>query len=274
MELPDSQLAFSDVYPMIEPRQKPRDRGLTEVRTPAHSLAHISSYVDMLAPYLDSVKWTCGTQRLIPRGTVREINEYLHSKQVEVSSGGLLETVLPHGQRAVRRFLEQSRELAFDIIEISSASVGISLVDKCNLVKAVLDMDMKPKPEVNAWSPADRAHVNADKVIRETEAVLAAGAWKVMIEEDGIFFDPKNDADPSGWNRDLVWRLAAQIPQEHLYWEASDNRISTWLLNTFGPDVNLFGGEEQLGYLAAFRAGVFVTNLAAFHDEPEVQQRN
>lgn len=69
-----------------------------------------------------------------------------------------------------------------------------------------------------------------------------------------------------------MWHLAARIPQQHLYWEASDIRISTWLLNSLGPDVNLFGGDEQLGYLAGFRAGVFLRTrppflLTRFHDE-------
>ncbi|MCC6917656.1 MAG: phosphosulfolactate synthase [Alphaproteobacteria bacterium] len=264
MELPDSPLAFSDVLPMVEPRPKPRNVGLTEVRTPAHSLARISSYVEVLAPYLDSVKWTCGTQRLLPRSTVREINDYLHSKQIEVSSGGLIETVMPLGEKAVRRYLEQSKELGFDIIEISSAFVGISLEDKCNLVRAVRELGLKPKPEVNAYSPGDRRHISSEKVIREASAVLEAGAWKIMIEEDGIFSVGNDGADPKSWNRDLAWRLANRIPQEYLYWEASDNRICMWLLNSFGPDINLFGGDEQLGYIAAFRAGVFATNIAAF----------
>jgi phosphosulfolactate synthase (CoM biosynthesis protein A) len=59
--------AFSDVLPLIEPRPKPRDVGLTEVRTPAHGLHYVSDYVEMLGDYLDSVKWNVGSQRLVTR---------------------------------------------------------------------------------------------------------------------------------------------------------------------------------------------------------------
>jgi len=132
--------------------------------------------------------------------------------------------------------------------------------------KKVLDVGLKPKPEVNAWSPGDRGHVSADKVVREAEAVLEAGAWKVMIEEDGIFSTGNTGNARDRWNRDLAWRLADRVPQEVPYWEASAHEIVMWLLNSFGPDVNLFGGDEQLGYIASFRAGAFVTNTAAFRD--------
>ncbi|QUQ64369.1 phosphosulfolactate synthase [Kutzneria sp. CA-103260] len=260
------ELAFSDVFPITNPQPKPRDTGLTEVRTAARSLSDIRGYTDTLAPYLDSVKWTVGTQRLLRREQVSEINSYLHEHQIEVSSGGMIETVMPYGAKAIRRYLEQSKELGFDIIEISSAMVAISVEDKCRIVKEVLDVGLKPKPEVTAWTPGDRGVVSTDKAVRETEMVLAAGAWKVMVEEDGIF-STANTGDPrEKWNQDLAWRLATRIPQEFLYWEASSLDIVMWLINSFGPDVNLFGGDEHLGYISSFRAGAFVLNTAAMRD--------
>ncbi|WP_052848015.1 phosphosulfolactate synthase [Streptomyces avicenniae] len=260
----DQDLAFSGIIPITDPTPKPRTVGLTEVRTAARSIADLRGYVETLEPYLDSVKWTAGTQRLLPRSQVREINAYLHEHRIEVSSGGLIETVLPFGAKAVRRYLEESAELGFDIIEISSAMIGIAVEDKCRIVKDVLDVGLKPKPEVNAWSPEDRGHVSGDKVIREAEAVLEAGAWKVMIEEDGIFSTANTGDSPDRWNRDLAWRLAGRVPQEYLFWEASSLEIDLWLINSFGPDVNLFGGDEQLGYIASFRSGAFVTRTAAY----------
>src|ERR1700694_2203348 len=105
----NSELAFSDVLPIAEPRPKPREVGLTGVRTPAQGLDYISDYVEMLGDYLDSVKWTVGTQRLVTREKVRAVNPLLAEHNIGVSSGGLLESVLPHGEKAVRAFLT-SRE--------------------------------------------------------------------------------------------------------------------------------------------------------------------
>jgi phosphosulfolactate synthase (CoM biosynthesis protein A) len=264
MNAGNRELAFSKTIPIREPMPKPRKSGLTEVRSAASSLAAVSSYVDTLAPYLDSVKWTCGTQRLMPRETVKQINDYLHANQIEVSSGGLIETVMPLGEKAVRDYLEESKELGFDIIEISSAFIAIPLEEKCNIVRYVNELGLKAKPEVNAWSPMDRGHMSADKVVREAEAVIEAGAWKVMIEEDGIFSSGNQGNDPKAWNRDMAWRIASRIPQDYLYWEASDVQIILWLINSFGPEVNIFSGDDSLAYIAAFRSGTFVTRIGTF----------
>ena len=259
MQLDPTARAFSDVLPMVEPRPKPRNTGLIEVRTPANGISYHAGYVDTLGEYLDSVKWTVGSQRLVRRETVLEINTYLHEHQIEVSSGGLLESVIPQGEKAVRAFLEEAKELGFDIIEVSSGAVVISLEEKCQIVKAVAEAGLKPKPEVFGASPVpggygpSNDYISGVKIIRECEAVIEAGAWKIMIEEDGVF----DGGNPDKWNRDLAWALATKIPQEYLFWEASSMALAVWLIAQFGPDVNLFTGPEWLGYLASFRAGVF-----------------
>src|SRR3546814_6776271 len=90
--------AFSDIVPIVEPRPKPRNIGLTEIRSPAYSLHQLAGIVDGLGDFVDSVKWTCGTQRLVSRDRVREMNAYLHANRIEVSTGGLIGTVLPPGE--------------------------------------------------------------------------------------------------------------------------------------------------------------------------------
>ena len=63
--------AFSDIVPIVEPRPKPRTVGLTEIRSPAYSLQQLTGIVEGLGDFVDSVKWTCGTQRLMSREKVR-----------------------------------------------------------------------------------------------------------------------------------------------------------------------------------------------------------
>lgn len=263
----ESQLAFGDLIPIVEPLAKPRTVGLTEIRSTAFSVSRLEGIVDTLGAYIDSIKWAIGTQRLVTRGKVREINDFAHANGLEVSSGGLLESVLGFGHKAVRQYLEESKELGFDIIEISCATVAMSLEDICGIVRAVNDLGMKPKPEVTAWAPNDKGNVSADKMIREAEAVLEAGAWKVMVEEDGIFSIGNDGLSQDQWNRDLAYRLATRVPIDKLFWEGSSFAILRWLLNAFGPNVNLFTGEENLGSLAAFRTGAFVQRIGSFRTE-------
>jgi len=261
---PPGERAFADIFPIVEPRPKPRSVGLTEIRSPAYSLPQLQGFVESLGDFIDSAKWTCGTQRLLTRDKVAAINGYLHQNAIEVSSGGMIEIVLPHGPKAVHRYLEQSAELGFDIIELSSLTISISLQAKCNLVKAVNALGLKAKPEISAWTPGDRGKVSGEKMVREAEALLEAGAWTIMIEEDGIFSEGNSANAASEWNRDLVWRLSSRIPEDKLYWEASSVSILRWLLSSFGPDINLFCGADDLPYVAAFRAGAFAMNIAGF----------
>jgi phosphosulfolactate synthase (CoM biosynthesis protein A) len=260
MDDSSAELAFSSVLPIIEPRPKPREVGLTEVRTPAHGLNYIRDYVEMLGAYLDSVKWAVGTQRLVTRANVLAVNTLLAEHQIAVSTGGLLESVLPHGERAVHAFLDEAAELGFTIVEISTGNVVLPVEDKCSIVRATLDAGLLPKPEVFGASPfpggyAPGSYISSAKILHECEALIEAGAWKVMIEETGIF-DGRN---PDNWRRDLAWSIATRIPQPYLYWEASSIELAGWLLTQFGPDVNIFTGPEWLGYIASGRVGAFGT---------------
>jgi len=183
---------------------------------------------------------------------------------MSASTGGLIETVLPLGEAAVHGYLAQSKELGFDIVELSSAMVAVSIEDKANLIRAVNALGMKAKPEVTGWTPGDRSRISAEKMIREAEAMLEAGAWTIMIEEDGLFSSGNTANDERDWDRDAVWRLASRLPEDKLYWEASSVSIIRWLLSSFGSQVNIFSGAEELGYIAAFRSGTFAMPIAAF----------
>src|SRR3546814_11850746 len=78
--------AFSDIVPIVEPRPKPRNIGLTEIRSPAYSLHQLAGIVAGLGDFVDSVTWTCGTQRLVSRYRVRENHASLHPNPIEVST--------------------------------------------------------------------------------------------------------------------------------------------------------------------------------------------
>ena len=132
--------------------------------------------------------------------------------------------------------------------------------DKCAIVKATLEAGLLPKPEVFGASPllggyVPGSYVSVGKIIGECEALIEAGAWKLMIEEAGLF----DGNDPEKWRRDMAWSIATRIPQRYLYWEASSPTLAGWLLGQFGPDTNVFTGPEWLGYVAPGRVGAFGT---------------
>jgi len=85
--------------------------------------------------------------------------------------------------------------------------------DKCAIVKATLEAGLLPKPEVFGASPLSGgyvpgSYVSVGKIIGECEALIEAGAWKLMIEEAGLF----DGNDPEKWRRDMAWSIATRIP--------------------------------------------------------------
>ena len=60
------------------------------------------------------------------RAPVVELISLCHDHDVLVSTGGFIEHVLTQGPEAVDRYIQECRELGFDIIEISSGFISIA----------------------------------------------------------------------------------------------------------------------------------------------------
>jgi phosphosulfolactate synthase (CoM biosynthesis protein A) len=56
--------------------------------------------------------------------------------------------VLTQGEEAVDRYLDECRELGFDIVEISSGFVSLPADDLLELTQRVISNGLKAKPEV------------------------------------------------------------------------------------------------------------------------------
>ena len=82
-----------------------------------------------MGDYVDTLKYAGGSFALMPRDAVRALNELCHEHEVEVSTGGFLEYVLAQRGDAVADYLEECRELGFDIVEISSGFVTLPVDD-------------------------------------------------------------------------------------------------------------------------------------------------
>jgi phosphosulfolactate synthase (CoM biosynthesis protein A) len=268
--MPSSQLAFSKALPIVTSRPKPRGHaGITEVRDRALGLAEATNLAETLGTFIDTAKYTCGTQRLFPPEFIKAKNEIYRDHGIEVSSGGMLERVVQYGEAAVNAFFEESRELGFTIIEISTGLTILSEAAKTALIREALRWGFRVKPEVSMTYGTgvrgdEQVRVSADRIIGECQACLAAGAEMIMIEEEGIFQYVKEP------NVDLVYRLVRAVGLENLMFEASDIRTFNWLIKSYGPEVNLFVDPIYVFFLATLRAGIWglsdtMGRVADFH---------
>src|SRR5438128_8272983 len=112
----ESDRAFSFLK-LNQRQQKPRTRGMTEIRGPYYTpmgKRYLSDVLETMGAYVDSLKFAGGAFTLMPRSAVKELIDLAHQHNVSCSTGGFLEAVLPQGSAAVDASLRECKDLGFD----------------------------------------------------------------------------------------------------------------------------------------------------------------
>lgn len=244
--------------------QKPRTRGLTEIRGPYYSVMgpnYLKDVLETMGAYIDSLKFAGGSFTLMPRRVLREIIDLCHQHEVLVSTGGFIEYVVTQGPEAVQRYIQECKDLGFDIIEISTGFITIPADDWLRLIEAVQRAGLKAKPEVGiqfgAGGDTPEALLEAEGVqdpawaIQLARRFLEAGAYMIMVESEGITENVTN------WRTDVVARFINELGLEKLMFEAADPRVFAWYIKNYGPEVNLFVDHSQIVQLTCLRSGIW-----------------
>jgi phosphosulfolactate synthase (CoM biosynthesis protein A) len=245
---------------------KPRTRGVTEIRGPYYTPLGPRLLEDVLATMgaaIDALKFAGGAFSLMPRRLLQEMIDLCHAHQVEVSTGGFLEHVLTQGPAAVQRYLDECRDLGFDLVEVSSGFISVPADDLVRLVERVRKVGLKPKPEVGiqfgAGGASDVAALEAEGTrdvawaIRQAQRYLDAGAVRIMIESEGITENVR------AWRTDAVARIVDALGLEPMMFEAADPAVFAWYVKSYGPEVNLFVDHSQIVQLECLRSGIWGT---------------
>ena len=245
---------------------KPRTRGVTEIRGPYYTPVgrrYLEDLLETMGAYVDTLKYAGGSFALMPREAVRALNDVCHEHAVEVSTGGFLEYVLTQRGDAVARYLEECRELGFDIVEISSGFVTLPVDDLVRLTKAVRKAGLKPKPEVGiqfgAGGTSSVEVLEAEGTrdvgyaIELAKRHFEAGAHMIMIESEGITEQVRE------WRTDVVASIVSELGLEQVMFEAAEPDVFSWYIKNYGIDVNLFVDHSQIVQLEGLRAGIWGT---------------
>jgi phosphosulfolactate synthase (CoM biosynthesis protein A) len=182
---------------------------------------------------------------------------------VLVSTGGFIERVLAMAPHAVDDYIEECKELGFDIVEISSGFISLPTDDWLHLVEKVQRAGLKAKPEVGiqfgAGGATDEAELAAEgtrdphAAITQAKRFIEAGAYLVMIESEGITECVKS------WRTDVVAAIVDALGFEKVMFEAADPAVFEWYVKNYGAEVNLFVDHSQIVQLECLRSGVWGT---------------
>jgi phosphosulfolactate synthase (CoM biosynthesis protein A) len=255
--------AFADIA-LPARAEKPRASGLTMVLDKNLGLHGLQDLMDTAAGAVDLVKLGWGTSAVQDVELVRRKNALLAHHRVKVCPGGTL-TELAWLQGQVSSFLEAALRLGFTCIEVSDGTVTMPHADKLTLIARARAAGFVVTSEVGAKQRDEDRRITLAERIRQAEAELDAGAWKVILEAresgtQGIF-------DASGATQhELVHALADRIGAAHLIFEAPQREQQTELILTLGADVNLgnVAPVDVVG-LETLRLGLRSDTLRHFH---------
>ena len=258
-----------DSFPFLkfnELPEKPRFRGVTEIRGPYYTpmgKSYLQDILETMGEYVDALKFAGGSFTLMPRKAVKDIIDLCHCYNVRVSTGGFIERVLTLGANAVDRYIDQCKALEFDIVEISSGFITIPEDDWLRLVDRVQKAGLKAKPEVGIQFGAGGASRSEEleaegtrdvgMAIKQAKRFLDAGAYMIMIESEGITENVKT------WRTDVPARIVNEIGLEKVMFEAAEPEVFSWYIKNYGPEVNLFIDHSQIVQLQCLRSGIWGT---------------
>lgn len=245
---------------------KPRACGVTEIRGPYYTpmgKRYLEDILETMGAYVDILKFAGGSFTLIPYRAVKELIDLCHAHKVLVSTGGFIEYVLAQGPEAVNRYLQTCKELAFDIVEISSGFITVPIDDLLRLAEKARKVGLKVKPEVGIQFGAGGATAAAeleaegtrspDWAIFQARRYLEAGAELIMIESEGITENVRT------WRTDVVAQIVNGLGLEKVMFEAADPEVFAWYIKSYGPEVNLFVDHSQIVQLECLRSGIWGT---------------
>jgi len=256
-------------FPFLQLNQrapKPRTSGLTEIRGPYYTplgKRQLEDILETMGEYVDSLKFAGGSFSLMPRPVLIDFLKLCHDYDVLVSTGGFLEYVLTKGPDSVGKYIEECKQVGFDIIEISCGFVTIPADDWLRLIEKVRNARLKPKPEIGIQFGAGGATRVEDLEaagtrdpewpIRLAQRFLDAGAYLIMIESEGITENVKT------WRTDVVARIIGTLGIEKVMFEAADPEVFAWYIKNYGSEVNLFVDHSQIVQLECVRSGIWGT---------------
>lgn len=253
---------------------KPRKTGLIEIRGPYYEAFTVQQLKDLLATwgyYIDGFKFAGGVQSLLEDKIVKAFTDVAHEHNVYVNTGGFIERVVIQDPKNVDKYLQETKTLGFDVVEISSGMFehpnDFQLKDQVAIVKKVKQLGLKPKPEITIMSGVGggskeldysknvKAVKSVEDMINEGEQFFAAGAYMLMVESEGI---TEGIPDANNWRKDVIFALIEKFGHEKLMFEISpedDEARETfkWYLKNVSPDVNLMMNAKNIVEFNAWR---------------------
>jgi phosphosulfolactate synthase len=213
-------------------------------------VAWLEPLLEATGAFIDVWKFGWGTA-LVDPGVPAKL-AILRRHQILSCPGGTL-CEIAWSQDRVAEYLSWAEELGFPCVEVSRGAVAMPLADKHELIR-LAGSSFTVLSEVGSKEQAAIAHPGA--WAEEVEGDLRAGASWVLAEgrESGTvgLYQPDGSV-----RSEIIEAIADRAGPARLVFEAPRKDQQAWLINRFGPGVNLanVAAADVLG-LEALRLGL------------------
>jgi len=235
----------------LPPRpDKPRTAGLTHVLDKGLTPGATSALLDIVGEQVDVWKFGWGVAYVDP-GLPRKI-AYLREHEVASCLGGtLLEIAWSQGK--AQECLGWAERTGFAMVEVSRGVVPMSLDDKRELIKVAAESFVVL---AETGIKDERVNLPIEQWREEIAQDIAAGATWVITEgrESGTVGIYDRSGRPQ---LDIIEAAVHAAGVGRVLFEAPRKDQQAWLINRYGPDVNLANiPPEEVLPLTTLRLGL------------------
>lgn len=241
---------FLSALPLAE---KPRRRGITIANDRRLSHEHTRSLIEVAGDVLDFVKMPdhYGLILRFSEAWLREKIALYHDADILTTVGGSLYEVAAV-QNKVEPFMQRAADLGFAGVEVSEDIIDPQpRATRAAHIKLGRSLGLHVFTEIGRKFPD--GPFDPDDAVELAQSDLDAGSAMVVVENSDIIriLEEKSDS---------LHRFVERMPADKLIFEVGPHermRVTRWLLEEFGPEVNLENIEiEDASATAAMRAGL------------------
>lgn len=226
----------------------PREAGLTIVADRGLGMNRIDDLVDSAGDYIDFVKIAIGAWRLQSERFLKKKIATLNRAGINTFfAGDATEAAFQQG--VSEKFYQAVKKIGANAVEVSSAQVTMSLDDKCALIAMAKGAGLKVVAEAGQKGHEDWTR-SMPYVMAQIEAYQKAGAWKVLVQGEGISEGVEERKE------DLLLNIAASFDIKDLIFQAKDSGTQEWFVSTLGSHVNLDIDDHQVLDVELMRRGL------------------
>jgi len=233
----------------VAPRPvKPRNSGLTICADRGLGLHRISDLLETSGDYIDFIKLGKGSYRLQSEAFLKKkFAAYKRADTRIFIAGDTSEAAFMQG--VSDQFYRKVKQLGVDGVEVSSAHVSMSLQDKCELIRMASAEQLKVVAEVGqkgneSWTTAGKY------IVSQINAYRKAGAWKVLIQGEGV------SEDVELIKGGFIINLVAEFGLNDFIFQAKNSAAQEWFVANLGNAINLDVYDDQVIDLELMRRGV------------------